>query len=679
MVAFNFMIKSGQLALRLAAETFSLIDSKYLFLNKAKELITNNMYKEACQIAIELELHDEFTIYDIVLPLILQDKKTIAEEYLQKSVKLRQPLVELLDSLLEKFSSIPCKCQPFIEQYNYKDLKLQTVTVKFLNRFITRLSKEYNISRELTPNLNRIQTYGALQLLIYKKYVQKSLNYDSWEEMIKITIPKNLPEFHMVVIDGCCDHHDFQEATKWALFFNMDPMQLPSYIRDLMSKTEVPFVVEDWDDSTASGSGSGGGGAVLDSKKVHTLNLENVEVIIVDTKELCDKMIEHLLQQQIIAMDSEWKPNFQSNSEVALIQLASSTKVFLVDVIVLDLSDSDWNRLGQYVFNNEEILKLGFSLSADLTLFHSDLPQLNLQPSHSSYLDLQDLWRNLNFVPNFRFPYHEKNVNNNLSNLVRLTLGKRLDKSNQFSNWEKRPLRKDQMYYAALDAYCLLEIYNVIQVALQQINIDITDFITTMKTQLNSSLMIKKSKKPKPPQKDRRIQKRVEKEEGRMTAAMEFANNCLPYVSAKDIKFVCSHMLEGLGRALRKIGIDTEILTKNDYFDDCAKIANRENRIILTRDTSYERLSQHVERLRCFNVYPDRVDEQVLEVIKNYKIVVKEEDVFSRCQLCNCGDFIMISSADTMELKTGKKSRNPNEQNIPITNNYSSRSWNLCK
>ena len=40
-----------------------------------------------------------------------------------------------------------------------------------------------------------------------------------------------------------------------------------------------------------------------------------------------------------------------------------------------------------------------------------------------------------------------------LNNLVQLCLNKKLDKSNQFSNWEKRPLRKDQINYAGGSSY----------------------------------------------------------------------------------------------------------------------------------------------------------------------------------------------------------------------------------
>lgn len=68
-----------------------------------------------------------------------------------------------------------------------------------------------------------------------------------------------------------------------------------------------------------------------------------------------------------------------------------------------------------------------------------------------------------------------------LSELVRLCFGKALDKSEQCSNWEKRPLRAPQVQYAgaydhslsslsnsrgsvsAADAYCLLDVFHFLR------------------------------------------------------------------------------------------------------------------------------------------------------------------------------------------------------------------------
>lgn len=46
-------------------------------------------------------------------------------------------------------------------------------------------------------------------------------------------------------------------------------------------------------------------------------------------------------------------------------------------------------------------------------------------------------------------------------------------------------------------------------------------------------------------------------------------------------------MLQGLGKQLRKCGIDAAILENTDRHERCVTIAKEENRMILTRGHSY--------------------------------------------------------------------------------------------
>ena len=55
-------------------------------------------------------------------------------------------------------------------------------------------------------------------------------------------------------------------------------------------------------------------------------------------------------------------------------------------------------------------------------------------------------------------------------------------KYEQISNWERRPLRKSQMHYAALDAYVLLKIFeNLVEKANEENLTPIEHFIESIK------------------------------------------------------------------------------------------------------------------------------------------------------------------------------------------------------
>lgn len=93
----------------------------------------------------------------------------------------------------------------------------------------------------------------------------------------------------------------------------------------------------------------------------------------------------------------------------------------------------------------------GFGIAHDTTMIREKLPALSkLKAYGPGWLDLSHLWKKLVHENQFKFPHKGDPtfVNESLSKLVELSLGNRLNKSDQFSNWEKRPLREDQIIYA---------------------------------------------------------------------------------------------------------------------------------------------------------------------------------------------------------------------------------------
>ena len=66
-----------------------------------EELIEEQDFFSACRMAVSLELFNQFKKEDFVLPLILQDKLSLAEEYLRKNPAMQRDVVSFLDTYIK--------------------------------------------------------------------------------------------------------------------------------------------------------------------------------------------------------------------------------------------------------------------------------------------------------------------------------------------------------------------------------------------------------------------------------------------------------------------------------------------------------------------------------------------------------------------------------------------------
>lgn len=170
-------------------------------------------------------------------------------------------------------------------------------------------------------------------------------------------------------------------------------------------------------------------------------------VILVDDNDTLQFAFEVLLYEgnvSRIALDAEWRPTSTLSTlmRCALLQIACDSHVFLFDLLTLETLDLDdeLDELLVDLFTNEAILKLGCVLE-------TDLQRLRLSFSTVDLVNVLDFAHASDFVLTAR---------RRLSALVEERLGSPLDKSQQCSDWEQRPLTAEQIDYAALDAYCLL-------------------------------------------------------------------------------------------------------------------------------------------------------------------------------------------------------------------------------
>ncbi len=103
-----------------------------------------------------------------------------------------------------------------------------------------------------------------------------------------------------------------------------------------------------------------------------------------------------------------------------------------------------------------------------------------------------------------------------------------------------------------------------------------------------------------------------------------------PHPATNMIKFITDGMCGGLARWLRLIGYDTL------YFNTPRKIeiirtAEKENRIVLTKDKKLVNAYPEI----VFYIEGENTEKQFEEVVKKFKLEIKEENLFKICSLCN--------------------------------------------
>lgn len=98
------------------------------------------------------------------------------------------------------------------------------------------------------------------------------------------------------------------------------------------------------------------------------------------------------------------------------------------------------------------------------------------------------------------------------------------------------------------------------------------------------------------------------------------------------MKFIADCMLGKLAKWLRMLGYDTAYVPDADD-DELVRIAVREDRILLTRDTRL--CERRMVRRRCVFVDWGSTRQQVRQVFSALHLAVTPKSLFTRCAICN--------------------------------------------
>lgn len=413
---------------------------------------------------------------------------------------------------------------------------------------------------------------------------------------------------HVAIAKHIAAKQDHLAASKRSLKEADDPTRMMHHYKDMVERVTSTTCTEDVEQRFDEGWWA------MPSQ---------VDVEMVHDVDGIHRMIRAMENASACGLDAEWKPG---SERASLLQLAvRSANGVLEDVVFLvDLSTLPKQKVREFVIGiltNKDVLKIGFSLENDLQMLGRALSGegsgcISIVEPYFDILNVTKVLarrRHLVGEPPTR----------GLSSLVQFFLGMPLNKSEQCSDWSRRPLSTAQESYAATDAYCLLSIADEICSRCVGPKHSIETALD-LRVSLHKTLVLDRNKASR-----HRGRRRSKKDQ-----PIDIGLTRVPWdipAALEDVKFLCAEMVEGLARQLRLCGIDAES-SRGQSVHALADLAEKEGRVLLTQDKAVA--SGRITRSAYF-VFAQKKQEQLQEVLQRFGLVVPETCLLSRCVHCN--------------------------------------------
>ncbi|XP_022433760.1 exonuclease mut-7 homolog isoform X1 [Delphinapterus leucas] len=577
-------------------------------------------FKEAIVLGAKLRLQADLDVEKMCIPLLLQDKADLVERYVDGFPDLQRRLLALMDSW----------CQPGFDirvvarRYPQTTLRLERLSPRALGRQVLRLLEQHGLDPDLCPNVVNQQRLAALRYLCYKRLVERSVSRESWAEHVQGLAGQD-QWLQEQLLQLLASHDDAALVAQCALDLLLPEERLPASVAAELRQLRIQ-------ERTAE--------APLEDGKddYYQLPIPREHLHFLASWEDLARHQEELLQPgQVVGMDLEWRPSFGAGGRprASLMQVAVEGRVFLLDLPRLSSpaggqAPQAFFRLVSRLLTDPSITKLGYGLAGDLRSLGASCPALaQAEKQLRGSVDLLQVHRQMRAADRPAPGVDGAAGPRGLSLLVQQVLGKPLDKMQQLSNWDRRPLCEGQLVYAAADAYCLLEVYWALCREPARFHLS---------GDLARSLRLGRGERAGPGELPP-LQKALTSPQ-----QVPAGEDAAPEVPARAFRVVCDSMLQGLARRLRCLGIDVLVLATGEDHRRAAEVARQEGRVILTSGLPYHKLRAQVGAGRCLSVDCSlKARQQATAVIRHFNVRVTHSDIFSRCQACNCHQYLKVS------------------------------------
>uniref|UniRef100_A0AAF5RXC1 3'-5' exonuclease domain-containing protein n=1 Tax=Wuchereria bancrofti TaxID=6293 RepID=A0AAF5RXC1_WUCBA len=624
-------------------------------LQAVKDMVVMANYRDAISCATLFRLQSHFTLNELVIPCMLQDRFIAVDAFIKNERKMQEELIRHFDNLIGLDERTIARRYEDFRRRKIMTISISRLQKKAIEKLVTKLLATYNIPpEEVAPNLSRLRREGALRHMAFMYFVEHRITEEGYFDYVAQALQSDLG-LQKYFINYLCSNGWLSDAIRWVVFCDMINCA-PRILQPYLCTNAVLEAQADL--------------ARMISKRASITNVElfpGHPIKVIANLEDLEELYPVIEEADLIGIDTEWKPLFMCTSErVALFQICVQHCSYLVDVITLEnvLTEEQWTRFFKALFSYSTAIKLGFDFLNDLKVLRASFPYLQpleemknvicilklvksllasnpafLDFSHSTNLPLSTETENLLDIVS------DETVHFRLTDLCQKVLGQALDKTEQIGNWAMRPLRREQMKYAAMDGYCLLNLYNKLKIrAERDYNMDWTKHckecdIAQIKSGENK--VEKRTKKKGAKFDEKEFEQMIE----RVNSGL---NNSQVKRKPKDLKVIVDSMILGLGKHLRRCGIDTILAETRSYLIECAE--RDPNRYIITCGKAVDELRRHrllrgTHRVLSIPTAQNiSIIQQIEFILRQFNIYLSNDDIFSRCMKCNSNSFVVAPS-----------------------------------
>ena len=442
---------------------------------KVKDIVfdkcTHKDFKCALVLASVFHLQNQFTLKEIVMPVLFNnDCAYFIGDYLRNCTNDEQmEILQLLESLLDRKNHERFCGENGISQTEKKKM-LHIPSLHKSMKILVKLCQKNDQASSIFPNYTQEKNRKTLIYILGRYYKEKATSLENTNELIRRYVADKEYLYQQLITALRSQHRDQRNANFWQSI----------YRRKQRKETDDQIWIAELSDSRVI--------EIYNQQRqargnYHPLNLDEESIHFIDSKQGLKLCRETLFASDaadiLVGLDSESFPFPSVHQSITIFQIAIVDQAFLIDVTWFLSNDDTKMLLSDFMsclVQSQRHIKLGFDLRDDMRMLIDLFPDVAIV-SPVRLLDFSQQRDLLQVYPHYfshaLLPQVEKEEikkYRGFSKLVFQTLGKPLDKSEQISDWENRPLRKSQVHYAALDAFCLLEVYQVLSKVLLELD-----------------------------------------------------------------------------------------------------------------------------------------------------------------------------------------------------------------